>query len=221
MESKHHRSDERWLGPARFASIATGCLGAILTSLGLAMVWTTGWGKDLFAPGAALITVGLTAYVANKSLVTWSEQRLRDREAASQKRREVVYEGLVQQMTSFMVLGMNPLRQTNPKKYAEVVHESERRDGELRSSMMTWADEETLAGLAHWRQTLSDRVVQQATQPREQWTNLESVFGDTVLLLRKSLLGDKEGWSIDKEILLAAMFDGRRLPTTAIVGHEQ
>jgi hypothetical protein len=211
MGTTSSRSDERWLRSAKALAISAGILGTALVTLGIATVWTTGWGKDLFAPGAALVTVGMTAYIAVRSLVTWSEQRLRDREAASQRRREIVYEGLVQYMTSCFTLDLNPLKQADPGAYAQIHYEAGRQDANLRSSMLAWADEETLEGLARWRQAVSDRQREQRTLPPEQWTNLEEVYGDTVLLLRKSLIGIEEGSAIDREVLLAAMFDGRSL----------
>ena len=119
---------------------------------------------------------------------------------------------LSNQMTSLFTLSQHPAAKSDPDAFAMIDFEAKRTDGDLRSSMLAWADEETLTALARWRKAVSMRTEEQRTLPPEKWTNLEEVYGDTVLQLRKSLLGVEDGWSIDKQVLLAALFNNRSLP---------
>lgn len=66
---------------------------------GLAAVWGTGWGINMFAPAATLRAAGLASFVALKSAVTWNEQRRRDRDQSELRHREEVYEAFVIHMT--------------------------------------------------------------------------------------------------------------------------
>ncbi|QTF71253.1 hypothetical protein [Arthrobacter woluwensis] len=87
-----------------FAALV-GAVGFVMVSLGLALVWSTGWGKDLLVPGATLMTVALSTYVAARGIVSWGTQRKRDREAAEYKHRESVYEEIAGLMVKRFGIG--------------------------------------------------------------------------------------------------------------------
>ena len=134
--------DADGLSPERICA-AIGVLGLALVLLGLGTVWTTGWGKDLFPPGATLLTVALTAWVASRSVVKWTEQRDRDRQNTEYKHREEVYE----------VLGSYMLNRLTAQPTDMAL------DAELRTKAALWGSAETVATLSHWQQLLANQSI--------------------------------------------------------------
>lgn len=175
-----------------------GSVGLALILGGAGFVGSTGWGKDLFPPGATMIAVALTAYVAAKGVVTWSEQRRRDREAAEYKHREGVYEEIVVFMLAQFIGG----------NYDFV------KDAGLRAKAALWASTETIQSLSDWQSMLSMIQRSRAKNPDGSTSLLpleqkmiKALFGAAVLAMRNDLAPDDNERLKDVDTILDSMFN--------------
>jgi hypothetical protein len=175
-----------------------GSVGLALVVGGVCFVGGTGWGKDLFPPGATMMTVALTAYVATKGVVTWAEQRRRDRDAAEYKHREGVYEEIVVFMLAQFVGG----------NYDFV------KDAGLRAKAALWASPEVIQSLSDWQSMLSTIQRTRAKNsdgstsllPLEQ-KMIKALFGAAVLAMRNDLAPDNTERLKDVDTILDSMFN--------------
>lgn len=178
--------------------LIVGSVGLALVLGGACFIGSTGWGKDLFAPGATMITVALTAYVAAKGVVTWAEQRRRDREAAEYKHREGVYEEIVIFMLAQFIGGAyDPLK-----------------DAGLRAKAALWASPETIQSLSDWQSMLGTVQRSRAKNPNGSMSLLpleqkmiKALFGAAVLAMRNDLAPDNRERLKDVDSILDSMFN--------------
>lgn len=184
---------------AGFFCMSIGIFGCAILVLALATVWSTGWGADLFAPGATLITVALTAYVAGRGIVSWKEQRQRDREVAEYRHREAVYE----QIVTYMLFRF--LQQPTNKAL----------DGELRARAALWGSAEVVQALQHWQACLSQILNNHGmtggggvvSMNEEEQHLMKSAYGRALAAMRNDL-GSSSGKSpLSEDVLLASIFN--------------
>ena len=178
----------KWLGPI---ALGVGFLGVAIIGLGLVTVWSTGWGISLFAPGAVLITVALSSYTAGRGLVSWQEQRERDREAAEYRHREAVYEELAVFMLS---------------RFGD---SSAKQDAMLRAKAALWGSADTVKSLKVWHQSkaqIAAGAVGTVPLSDEQSRALKQAFAQAVLSMRSDLAPQTSG-DIDISTLLGSIFD--------------
>lgn len=183
---------------AEKACLVAGALGGLLIALGLLFVWNTGWGIELFVPGAALVTVALSAYVASGGVISWREQRQRDREASEYRHREEVYEELAAYMIA-RFLG----QPTDMVK-----------DGALRSSAALWGSEEVVEALKGWQSTLHTILENHgmggggvvSMTPDEQIA-IKHALAKTLTAMRNDLGSTSGQVSLDPEVLLGSIFN--------------
>ena len=187
--------------------IALGGLGLVLVLLGVATVWTTGWGKDLFAPGATLMTVALTAWVASRAVVKWAEQRERDRETAEYKHREDVYEQLATYMLNRFLAGDTP-------PDAETRLAGLRLDAQLRAKAALWGSAATVDALGKWQAKLTQVLANhglvgggQTAMTADEGKLLKEAFGDALVAMRVDLGSHTGQLSVRRETLLASIFN--------------
>lgn len=189
----------KWVG---VSCIAVGGLGFAIIVLGLITIWKTDWGIALFAPGATLITVALTAYVAARGVVSWREQRERDREAAEYRHREQVYEDIATYML-FRFIGQD----TN------IVL-----DGKLRAAAALWGSADTVAALRDWQSSMS-RILKDhgvsggvtVTMTDAESATMKDAYGAALEAMRSDLGSSTGKEKLSKDVLLASIFnDGDR-----------
>lgn len=186
--------------PTTRICIFVGTLGLMMLLSGAAFVGSTGWGKDLFAPGATLMTVALTGYIAASGVVTWAEQRRRDRESVEYKHREEVYEAIVVFMLAQFGVG----------NYDFVT------DAGLRAKAALWASTETVEALSNWQRMLSVILTSRAPRPDGampllpmEKSVLKAFFGATILAMRADLGPEYSGRLHDVDNILDSMFNDR------------
>lgn len=167
--------------------------------VGLITVWGTDWGIDLFVPGAALISVALTAYIAAGGVVSWREQRQRDREAAEYRHREESYE----EMAGVVVRSISG-------------HGSDLAvELKYRISAALWGSAETVSALkgyqesVHW--ILANHGLQGSgsvsmTEPEQ--IAARAAVGEVLAAMRKDLASTTGQKEVDRETLLASIFNG-------------
>lgn len=195
------------LETAAVAALFVGGAGAILLIVGLATVWGTGWGINVFPPAATLLAAGLASYVALKSVVTWNEQRRRERDQTELKHREEVYEAIVNHMTNSF---RNP---TNPNDKEAVARDLDNfaRDKTNRSKAALWADNATLRALAGWQQRTQE-VMKAGGTVGDLKESLMTNFYEVVVAMREDLSATGRSEQPDRETLLSSIFNDRPLP---------
>ncbi|YCK83036.1 hypothetical protein M1D89_07335 [Arthrobacter sp. D3-18] len=181
------------LRPAHIC-LGIGALGFSLVVLGFATVWTTGWGKDLFAPGATLLTVALTAWIASLGVISWQEQKKRDRESKEFERREKVYS----EIATFMLQRFLSRDRTPEQRKDDLW-----KDAELRSHAALWASPETVHMLAYW-QTLLSQFDGSLTPMQSEW--LKQSIGRTLEAMREDLspMGKDD---LRRDVMLKSIFN--------------
>ena len=118
----------------------------LLIAIGLAILSFALWrffseerGIGLVVPGCSLIAAGVASGVATLGLVSWAEQRERDREAKEYEHRENAYESIANFMlTRFMGDGYD----------REI-------DGQLRARAALWGSPKVIQSLATWQQDIT------------------------------------------------------------------
>ena len=161
---------------------------------------STGWGKDLMAPGATLMTVALTGYIAAKGVVTWAEQRDRDRESAEYKHREAVYEDIVVFMLAQFGIG----------NYDFVT------DAGLRAKAALWAGADTMQALSNWQRMLSVMLSSRSPGPDGalvllplEKSMLKAYFASALLAMREDLGPNHSNRLDNVDDILDSMFNDR------------
>jgi hypothetical protein len=200
------RAVVRKRGPLELAAITArivGGIGIVVLVIALATVWNTGWGISLFPPAATLIAAGLASYVALKSVVTWNEQRRRERDQTELKHREEIYEAIVTHMTMAFLSSLMSSRTDDERKAALV------KDATQRSKAAVWADKSTISALARWQQLTHKISVEQGGEPRELKEPLMTCFYDVVVAMRQDLSGHATDMQPDREALLSTIFNDR------------
>lgn len=188
----------KFIWPLGALCALVGATGGGLVLLGLGTVWSTGWGKDLFAPGATMMTVALTAYIAAQSVVKWQEQRERDRETAEYKHRQEVYEAL----------GTYMLNRLTAQPTDMVL------DAQLRTKAALWGSAETIATLSHWQQFMASVLENHgipgggAVSPNEtERFLLQDAFGRALEAMRADLAPATGRKRITRGDLLTSIFN--------------
>jgi len=177
-------------------ALGVGLVGLGLVLLGVATVWGTGWGKDLFAPGATLVAVSLTVWGASRGVVRWSEQRRRDRDAAEFKRREEVYTEIATFMVGRFKSGFSSIDERRA---------DEARDRELRARAAIWAGRPTLERLGSW-QTLISKKSQGDLTDKEQ-DEFKNALGDAIVEMRNDLSPGLARNNADRDTILKSIFN--------------
>lgn len=198
MESTTSENEPGWPTGSRHVQwlcFAAAIVGSVLIAVGLLN------SRDgLVPPGAALVAVALTSYVASKSVITWKEQRVRDRTAAEYRHREEVYEEIVVYMTRrFIVEGNYDMSE----------------DITLRSRAALWGSASTVAALQKWQMEISAILnTRQDRQPGvavsltpAQSRSLRSALGDAIVAMRGDLSPHSGAAAIDKNTLLESIFN--------------
>lgn len=200
MKNKAPKMRLKWLGA--FA-LGVGLLGVAIIGLGLVTVWGTGWGTNLFAPGAVLVTVALSSYVAGRGLVSWQEQRQRDRESAEYRHREHVYEQLgVYILNRFQGFDVDS-----------------RTESELRIGATLWGSEALVTNLGRY-QTLISRLLGGASSgsitlsPPDK-AEMEGIVGDILQSMRNDLQPFTGQKPVSSEVLLSSLFNKSSSPDDA------
>ncbi|UOD80341.1 hypothetical protein [Paenarthrobacter ureafaciens] len=186
--------DDEELQPEGFCA-SIGLVGLVLVLLGLGFVWTTGWGKDLFVPGATLLTVALTAWVASRAVVKWTEQRERDRQAAEYKHREEVYEQLVTFMLGRITGGA----------YDEEL------DKQLRAKAAVWGSAQIIGALANWQTQMTAVLDNHAHEERKIMTEdegktMRDALGRALEAMRKDLSSSNKN-AVSRSEILKSIFN--------------
>lgn len=138
--------------------------------------------------------MALTSYVAGRGLVSWREQRERDRESAEYRHREQVYEELAIFMLSRF--GHSPQLDT---------------DARLRAAAALWGSPETIAALQRWqvrKWEASRGAVGVVPMTEEDSDKVQRAFGEALLEMRKDL-SPTSGRDTDIDTLLGSIFDVR------------
>ncbi|WP_284985474.1 hypothetical protein [Arthrobacter sp. fls2-241-R2A-172] len=175
---------------------AIGLAGAAVLVVAFVTVWGTGWGKDLFAPGAVLLTVALTAYIASRGVVSWQEQKKRDRESREFERREKVYSDIATFMLQrFLATGRTP----------DEVKEDRKRDSELRTHAALWASSHTVHMLAYWQSLLSAVDGNNLTPTQSEL--LKQSFGRTLVAMREDLAPNPDDRDLPRSVILKSIFN--------------
>ncbi|TVU61585.1 hypothetical protein FQP90_13675 [Paenarthrobacter nitroguajacolicus] len=175
---------------------ALGIVGAAVTGVAFVAVWGTAWGKDLFAPGAVLMTVALTAYIASRGVVSWQEQKKRDRESKEFERREKVYS----EIATFMLQRFIATDRT-----PEEVKADRKTDAELRTHAALWASSGTVHMLAYWQSLLSD-VDGSALTPMQSEL-LKQSFGRALVAMREDLAPNPDDHELPRNVILKSIFN--------------
>lgn len=203
------------LETAAIAALFVGGAGAILLIVGLAAVWGTGWGINMFAPAATLLAAGLASFVALKSVVTWNEQRRRDRDQTELKHREEVYEAIVIHMTQIFKTDSNeadaPEPDTSEKADApaSTANSATPTDRNNRAKAALWADNETISALANW-QDMTQRIMrEQGGSTGDLHEPLMTCFYEAVVAMRENLSATDRSAQPDRESLLRSIFNDR------------
>ncbi|WP_326335890.1 hypothetical protein [Paenarthrobacter ureafaciens] len=207
-EENHPRPPRSPLEVAAIGAMCVGGAGVVLLVVGLAAVWGTGWGINMFAPAATLMAAGLASFVALKSVVTWNEQRRRERDQTELKHREEVYEAIVIHMTN--IFDVTPAASTpDAGNKTEPTKSADKTDRENRAKAALWADNTTLGALADW-QDMTIRIM------REQDGNtgvlrepLMTCFYEVVAAMRENLSATDRSTQPDRELLLSSIFNDR------------
>ncbi|MFP3579969.1 hypothetical protein SB659_10345 [Arthrobacter sp. SIMBA_036] len=188
--------DDEGANPGHICA-AVGGAGVVLIVLGLVTVWGTGWGKDLFAPGATLVTVALTGWATSRAVLKWTEQREQDRQKSEYAQREKVYEELI----IFMLSCITDIG----------IQYDVQRDGQLRAKATLWGSAATIVALGNFQQLLG-RMIKlrgglgkfQAT--KEETRQLEDKFARALESMRKDLASSDKN-SITRTEILASIFN--------------
>ena len=175
-----------------------GLLGFLLIGLGSTMVWSTGWGGSLLIPGATLITVSLTAYIATRGIVSWADQRERDRQASEYKHREEVYEGIATYMVA-RFLG----QQTDIAT-----------DGRLRTIAALWGSPNTIAALGEWQSAIHTVLKNHGLESGgsvsmtpDEGKTIKAALGSALSSMRDDLASTSGQESVETGALLRSIFN--------------
>lgn len=155
-----------------FASV-----GGLVLLVAFGGVWGTGWGPNLFAPGATLATAALAGLVTTSGIVSWKEQRFRERERAGYVHREKEYEQVVSHLMARFLKG----------DYDVVA------DAQSRGRAAVWAGPDVISALAKWQQEVG-RVIDagtivngKVTLSADQQLQLKQLLANVVLAMRRDL----------------------------------
>lgn len=186
------------LAPISRIFLCIGILGLLLTGLGSAMIWSTGWGSSLLIPGATLITVSLTSYVAAKGIVTWTDQKECDREAAEYKHREEVYEGIATYMVA-RFLGQQ----------SDLVT-----DGRLRTVAALWGSPNTVTALGEWQSSINTILKNHdldsggsVSMTSDESHTIKAALGLALSSMRDDLASTSGQKPVETEVLLRSIFN--------------
>ena len=118
----------------------------LLIAIGLAILGFALWrffseerGIGLVIPGCSLTAAGVASGVATLGLVSWAEQRERDRETKEYEHREQAYE-LIANFMLARFLGQGYDKET---------------DGQLRARAALWGSPQVVQSLATWQQGIT------------------------------------------------------------------
>lgn len=172
--------------------------GAVVLLVALGAVWGTGWGFNLFAPGAALLAAALAGLVTTKGIVTWDEQRFRERERSGYSHREKEYEQIVSIMIARFLSG----------KYDMA------RDSELRARAAVWAGPEVIRELGSWQHEIG-RIISAGTTDGNgqvlltagQGARLKQIVASVVIAMRQDLETVGEQTDINASEVVASIFN--------------
>lgn len=195
--------NENRLGWATPACLTVLIFGVALTLVGFFASFGAGWGPSFLAPGATVIAAGTGGYVAVRSVVTWREQRLRDRKAAEDKHREDVYEEIASVMVGRFLGPEDDLRQ----------------DSALRSKAALWGSSATVRALAAWQAEITKIKATKddltdGTMPlsEDESLQLKNLLGDALVAMRADLSPVDGFDGVAKEDLLGSIFNETREP---------
>lgn len=186
------------LGGAGFLILA----GVIILVFALFRFIAERRGIGLVAPGCSLIAAGIASGVATLGIVSWAEQRERDREAKEYEHREKFYENIAQFMVArFIGAGYD-----------------KQLDAQLRTIAALWASPTVLTCLAQWQQTLSEVMdrssvasVDAAGTPSRNMTDADSALVKRklapALIAMRQDLASISSTDVDPLVVLRSIFN--------------
>ncbi len=119
-------------------------------------------GIGLVAPACTILAAGVASIVGTLGIVSWAEQRQRDREAKEYAHREAVYENITQFMVARFV----------GQGYDAAL------DAKLRATAALWGSQTTMERLGDWQSSLT-QILAKASEYTE---NAENVMSRGVAL---------------------------------------
>ncbi|MGO4297106.1 hypothetical protein [Glutamicibacter sp. MCAF14] len=207
-EKKSESSFDKKVKTRRNWSILAGGLpvlvGLVLLAVAAFRFWTVERGIGLVAPACALLAAGVASIVATLAVISWAEQRQRDREVKLYEHREKIYEAITQFMVArFMDEGYN----------AAI-------DGQLRAAVALWGSAGSISALAGWQEGLtkiiedneeqmkkvgSPSTTRRMLSEQEQHTALR-LFGQAVNAMRLDL-APEDTEEVPTSVLLRSVFN--------------
>lgn len=187
----------KYLSLSTTLCLLVGLLGFGLIGAGLIFLASTET-TSLIAAGAALTAGALASFVAMKGIVSWAEQRQRDREAAEYRHRESVYEELAQYMIFRFLAVQTDLA----------------RDADLRARAALWGSPETVLALREWQMSLSTILAAhgkpgggQVQMSSTESTAIKNAFGNALVAMRADLAAATGREPLRRSVLLESIFN--------------